>query len=222
MSASLRSKIRLGWMLFDLDGTLIDSIGLIVDSYHHTLRTLGLPAKDDAYWLAGIGTPLREQFGEWAHDADLFKQLVATYRDYNHAHHDDRVTAYPGVLQALKELRSAGVQTAVVTSKMRPGALRGLKLVGLLDHIDVLVGADDVSRPKPDPEPVHKAMTELSADPRRTAFVGDSVHDMDAGRAAGVATAAALWGPFDRATLERSQPTHWLNHPADVVALAYG
>lgn len=222
MSASLGRQARLGWVLFDLDGTLIDSIGLIIDSYHHTLRALGLPAKDDAYWLAGIGTPLREQFAEWARDTELLQQLVSTYREYNHIHHDHRVTAYPGVLQALTELKSAGVRTAVVTSKMRRGALRGLKLVGLLDLIDVLVGADDVSRPKPHPEPVHKAVTALAAERHRTAFVGDSVHDMDAGRAAGVATAAALWGPFDRATLEGARPTHWLEHPADVVALAHG
>ena len=217
-----RPRPRSGFhaVLFDLDGTLIDSIGLIVDSYHHTLRTHGLPAKDDAYWLSGIGTPLREQLKEWAHDPDLFEGLVNTYREYNHANHDLRVTAYPGVPEMLDELRVGEVGMAVVTSKMRRGAERGLKLVGLLEYVDVLICADDVSMPKPDPEPVLQALSALGVEPADTAFVGDSVHDMMAGRAAGVATAAALWGPFDRQALELSQPTYWLDRPADLVTLA--
>jgi pyrophosphatase PpaX len=83
----------------------------------------------------------------------------------------------------------------------------------------VIVGADDTERHKPDPEPVHKALALLNATPDATVFVGDSPHDLAAGRAAGVSTAAALWGPFTRPQLEPWTPDRWLEEPADLATL---
>ena len=110
----------------------------------------------------------------------------------------------------------------VVTSKNRQGALRGLALVKLEEMMDVLVCADEVINPKPHPEPVEKAVELLGADPATTVYVGDSIHDMHSGRAAGVRTAAALWGPFGRGHLEGARPDYWLETPADLLTLAAG
>ncbi len=209
-------------VLFDLDGTLIDSIGLIVDSFHHTTDAFGLPRQRDEVWLAGIGTLLRTALAPWARDEAMLDALVATYRAYNVEHHDARVRAYPGAREAVLELLAAGVRLAVVTSKNRQGTLRGLRAAGLSDVIEVLVCSDDVTHHKPHREPVDRAVSLLAADRAATLFVGDSVHDMHAGRAAEVRTGAALWGPFARADLERGEPTHWLASPRDVVALALG
>jgi haloacid dehalogenase superfamily, subfamily IA, variant 3 with third motif having DD or ED/haloacid dehalogenase superfamily, subfamily IA, variant 1 with third motif having Dx(3-4)D or Dx(3-4)E len=85
--------------------------------------------------------------------------------------------------------------------------------------MDVIVGADDVHHPKPHPEPVLRAMEMLGADPASTVYVGDSTHDMESGRAAGVWTAAVLWGPFTRADLEPTDPDYWLERPADLIRL---
>lgn len=206
-------------MLFDLDGTLIDSVRLILDSYHHTLQVHGLPPRSDAHWLAGLGTPLRVQFSEWSNDLDQLNAMVLTYREYNFRHHDDRVSPYPGVPDMMRRLRAAGVRTALVTSKNREGAWRGLRVTGLDGGFDVVVGADDVKEPKPHPEPVHTALARLSAPASDAVFVGDSVHDMASGRSAGVATAAVLWGPFNRADLDGTNPDHWLERPADLIPL---
>jgi pyrophosphatase PpaX len=206
-------------VLFDLDGTLIDSIRLILDSYHHTLQAHGFPARTDEQWLAGVGTPLRIQFSDWSHDADLLEAMVATYREFNLANHDRMVTVYPGVGDMLRRLHEAGIKLALVTSKNRQGALRGLQLTGLADYFAVLVCADDVQHPKPHPEPVERALALLGAERGDVIFIGDSIHDMHSGRAAGVATAAALWGPFGRAHLEETVPDHWLGTPHDVVEL---
>jgi pyrophosphatase PpaX len=210
---------RLHTALFDLDGTLIDSIRLILDSYHHTLVRHNLPARTDEDWLKGVGTPLSVQFSDWWESPEILEALIATYREYNLRHHDSMVTVYPGVLGALREIKAAGIQTGLVTSKNRLGALRGLKLVGLEALMDVLVCADEVSNPKPHPEPVEKAVALLGADPASTVYVGDSVHDMHSGRAAGVKTAAALWGPFGRSHLESASPDYWLETPDDLVNL---
>jgi pyrophosphatase PpaX len=206
-------------VLFDLDGTLIDSLRLILDSYHHTLREHQLPARDDAFWLRGVGTPLRVQFADYGSDPALLEQLVATYREYNLAHHDRMVTRYDGVFEMLVAVRKAGARTALVTSKNREGAIRGLRLVGLESYLDILVCADDVVRAKPDREPVDKALALLGTKAPEAIFVGDSIHDIHAGHAAGVATAAALWGPFGRADLTASAPEYWLDRPADLLPL---
>lgn len=207
-------------VLFDLDGTLIDSVRLILDSYHHTLATHGLPPRSDEEWLRGVGTPLAVQFAEWQDDPVRLEALIATYRRYNLEHHDRMVTVYPGVTDAVRAIREAGVATGLVTSKNRMGALRGLALARLEAMMDVLVCADEVANPKPHPEPVEKAVALLGADPATTVFVGDSIHDMRSGRAAGVRTAAVLWGPFGRSHLEGAGPDYWLERPEELVEMA--
>jgi pyrophosphatase PpaX len=206
-------------VLFDLDGTLIDSVRLILDSYHHTLATHGLPPRTDEEWLAGVGTPLTAQFADWRDDPETLRALIATYREYNLTHHDRMVTVYPGVVDVVRALKDDGITTGLVTSKNRAGAVRGLTLAQLEAMMDVLVCADEVENPKPHPEPVEKAVRLLGGDPRATVYVGDSVHDMLAGRAAGVRTAAALWGPFGRTHLEGAQPDYWLEQPEELLAL---
>ena len=206
-------------ILFDLDGTLIDSVRLILDSYHHTMRTHGLPARTDDDWLQGLGTPLTVQFADWGSDPKTLQALIATYRSYNLEHHDRMVTVYPGIVEAVRSIRSAGVRTGLVTSKNRQGALRGLGLAKLETMMDVLVCADEVENPKPHPEPVEKALKLLGGIPRATIYVGDSIHDMQSGRAAGVLTAAALWGPFGRSHLNGAAPDYWLEEPEDLRTL---
>ena len=119
-----------------------------------------------------------------------------TYRAYTDAHHDRLLESYVGIDDALGTLHGAGVQLAVVTSKTHALARRGLKGCGLDGYFGVLIGADDVSQHKPHPAPVLAALDRLSAVRADTVFIGDSPHDIEAGRAAGIRTAAALWGPF--------------------------
>lgn len=206
-------------VLFDLDGTLIDSIQLILESYHHTLAAHGVSPRTDEEWLRGVGTPLTAQLAEWKEDQQKFQAMLATYREYNLANHDRMVQVYPGIVDVVRKIKAAGRQTGLVTSKNRPGAIRGLKLVGLEPMLDVLVCADDVNSPKPHPEPVEQAVRLLGADKASTVYVGDSIHDMHSGRAAGVRTAAVLWGPFRRTHLEAAEPDYWLETPADLLGL---
>ncbi|HEY6207614.1 MAG TPA: pyrophosphatase PpaX [Gemmatimonadales bacterium] len=209
----------LSTFLFDLDGTLIDSIELILRSYRHTMRAhRGLEPPDEV-WMQGLGTPLRVQFRHWTEDPAEIEAMVATYRAYNLEHHDELVRPYEGVVAAVRDLRRKGRTLGLVTSKMREGALRGLELAGLEDHFEVIVGADDVTHPKPHPEPVLKALEQLGAPAADTVFIGDSRHDIECGRAAGVKTAAVLWGPFDRTHLADLAPDYWLEKPEDLATL---
>jgi pyrophosphatase PpaX len=204
--------------LFDLDGTLLDSVDLILASYRHTAMVHRGAAPDDGVWLAGLGTPLRVQLRHLSDDPAEIAAMVETYRDHNLSNHDAMVRPFAGIGDAVRAL-AARAELGLVTSKLRHGALRGLRTAGLEDAFDVVVAADDVERHKPDPAPVLAALAALDADPTTTVFIGDSPHDMAAGRAAGVYTAAALWGPFPRAALEPHHPDLWLATPADIARL---
>jgi pyrophosphatase PpaX len=212
--------VALTTFLFDLDGTLIDSIELILRSYRHTMRLhRGLEPSNDV-WMAGLGTPLWVQFRQFSDDPVEIEAMVATYRAYNLAHHDELVRPYDGVVEAVRALRGRGKTLGLVTSKMHSGALRGLEVAGLTDAFAVIVGSDEVTHPKPHPEPVLRALEHLGAPAADAVFIGDSRHDIECGRAAGVKTAAVLWGPFDRAHLADLQPDYWLERPQDLSLLA--
>jgi pyrophosphatase PpaX len=212
--------VPLSTFLFDLDGTLIDSIELILRSYRHTMRLHRGHEPPDDVWMEGLGTPLWVQFRQFTEDPAEIEAMVATYRAYNLAHHDEMVRPYAGVVEAVLALRDQRKALGLVTSKMRSGAVRGLKVAGLQDAFQVIVGADEVTHPKPHPEPVLTALGRLGAPAAGAVFVGDSRHDLECGRAAGVQTAAVLWGPFDRAHLEDLEPDYWLETPADLTLLA--
>jgi pyrophosphatase PpaX len=209
-------------LLFDLDGTLIDSIGLLVASMEYAYEGRAQrPPVDE--WIAAIGTPLDAMLGRWAKDADDVLQLRARYREFQFANHDAMTTAYPGVVDTIRALHAEGHALAVVTSKLAVGASRSLEFIGIADCFTAVVGIESTTRHKPLPEPVWHALERLGGiAPERALFVGDSTHDMHAGRAAGVTTAAALWGPFSRAQLEPAQPDHWLTSFAEVRGIVDG
>lgn len=215
-----RLRVPLSTFLFDLDGTLIDSVELILRSYRHTLRVHRRIEPPDDEWMAGLGTPLWIQFRRWTDDETEIRAMVKTYRDYNLSHHDQLVRPYDGIVEQVRALRTMGKTLGLVTSKLRSGALRGLRLVGIEEQFAVVVGSDEVTHPKPHPEPVLIALERLGRPAADAVFIGDSRHDLESGRAAGVRTAAVLWGPFQREHLQDLEPDYWLETPADLVELA--
>ncbi|MFK7998836.1 MAG: HAD-IA family hydrolase [Polyangiales bacterium] len=204
-------------VLYDLDGTLLDSFGLILESFRHTRRVHFGDAIDDSIFRNGIGTPLRAQLGTMARSDAELEAMVTTYVTHNLEHHDSLVAAYDGAVESVEAFRAAGIKLALVTSKMRRGAQMGLRFLGLMDAFQVQVCADDVVRGKPDPEPVRLALSQLGVAPERAAFVGDSPHDILSGNAAGVTTVAASWGPFPEQALRDSQPSIFAASPMDVL-----
>jgi len=205
-------------VLFDLDGTLVDTIPFILASVRHAFEGYG-PAPSDAAWIAGIGTPLRDQLASFARRPEDVDPLFERYRAYWRAEHDRRTRCFPGGLEVVRQLAGAGHPLAVVTAKLEEGAWRTLKHTGLAPFMGAVIGADSCARAKPDPEPVRLALERLGRAPGEALMVGDSSHDLVAGRRAGVRTAAALWGACDRATLEAAAPDHLLESVLEVPAL---
>jgi pyrophosphatase PpaX len=207
-------------VLFDLDGTLIDSIGLLLLCVRHAFDGRSVVPTDEE-WVAGIGTPLVAQLKPFASDDADLEALIGRYRAFQRAHHDAHTTAFPGVLDTVRALHAGGHPLAVVTSKADDLARRGLRYVGLEPMFDAVIGCDACSRHKPDPEPVQIALSRLGYAPSEAVFVGDSVHDIASGNAAGVITIAALWGPFSRATLSAAEPAHYMERITELPALLH-
>jgi pyrophosphatase PpaX len=203
-------------VLFDLDGTLIDSIPLIVASMRHAFEGHPRPPPVEE-WVALIGTPLDTMIRRWAGDEADVAHVKERYKAHQWAHHDEMVRAFPGVPALLDTLASRGVRMAVVTSKLEPSARRSLEFLGLAHHFALVVGLEATGRHKPDPAPVAYALERLDVPASSAAFVGDSPHDVRAGNAAGVATVATLWGPFSREQLAPARPTAWASSVADLL-----
>lgn len=220
MSQATMAGIRA--VLYDFDGTLADSTELIMRCYRHTMRThLGDVPPDDV-WLSGFGMTLESQIDRFARDADEAQAMLDTYRSHQNGLHDDLLRPFADAAQTVAELERRGYGLAIVTSKHRRAAMKGMELCGLVRHFDVIVTPEDVAEPKPHPEPVLLALEKLGVAPHEALFVGDSPHDIASGRAAGTRTAAALWGPFPRQALEDARPDAFLHAQRDVLALLNG
>ena len=207
---------KLRAILFDLDSTLIDTTGLILECFNHAWQTVRghSPARD--LLLDTFGIPLREAMkrllalsarqGPSTDESEVIEHLLAEYRLFNAANHDAMARPFRGVQQVIAELRARGYAIGVVTSKSRELACRGLSLCSLNGMIDESVFLEDTERHKPEPDPICRVLEKLNALPSQAAYVGDSRFDIIAGRAAGVRTIAALWGPAPRHELERERP----------------
>ncbi len=146
--------------------------------------------------------------------------MLEAYREYNHAFHDEMVRSFAGVEESLRALSRGGVRLAVVTSKRRQLAVRGLARFGLDGFFEFVIGSDDCMLHKPDPAPVLMGCERLGLDPARCAYVGDSPFDVAAGRDAGCLPVAAVWGMFPEADLLAQRPGLVFRSPSELVRLA--
>lgn len=189
-------------ILFDLDGTLLDTLDMILTSFRHATSTVLGKATEDMTARALIGMPLLEQMK--IIDAEHAKELVAVYRANNLVIHDDLIRYFEGTREALEELKSQGRRLAVVTSKRNALAERGLNCFGLRSYFELLIGSDDTTRHKPHPDPLLHAANCLGVSIDECIYVGDSPYDMRAARSAGAVAVAALWGMFSRECLQEA------------------
>lgn len=191
-------------ILFDFDGTLANTIDLIVASFEYSCqKVLGLkPARNNI--INTIGLPLADAFIVLTNAPDKLEELRAAYGWFNKEHHDAMIEPIPGVKALLAALKKRGFKIAVVTSKKPPMLQRGLDCLGLSQYIDAKVTVLDTEFGKPHPAPVLLGCQRLGLEPQECICVGDSPYDMQSGRAAGTVTAAVKYTAFalDKVLLE--------------------
>lgn len=179
-------------VVFDLDGTLADTVELIVASYQHAFRTVVGHEEDPDVILSWIGRTLHDAFTGYS--PGHAEALVAAYLPWNDANTERLIRSYDGVREVLADLVAAGARVGVATSKRRSAAQHAMDVLGLAEFVEVLVGMEDTSTHKPDPAPVLLAVERLGGTPERAVYVGDAVVDVLAGQAAGTAVIAVTWG----------------------------
>lgn len=179
-------------ILFDLDGTILDTNELIIRSYLHALDGYVPVDFSRDHIIPHMGTPLYEQLQRFSGLEDV-EHLAVKYRAINLELHDQYVKAFEGVNEVLDKLHHAGLKLGVVTTKIRLTTELGLKHVGIAQFMDAIVTIDDVTNAKPHPEPVQKAVDLLQADKSKTLMVGDSTMDIESGINAGVKTVGVAW-----------------------------
>ena len=213
--------MRFQAVLFDLDGTLIDSFALITEAFRFAVRTVLKREASDEEVLTRWGEPLRIRLGSIA-DAEQIPALSDAYTAAYREHHHRLAAPFPGVHQMLEQVRGLGCRLAVVTSKRRMSTYHDLQAFGLDRYFDAAVTSEDVTLFKPAPEPVAEALRRLGVAQESALMVGDAAFDILAGKAAGVHTVAALWGARQRAAALDAGPDYVAERPADVVSLVSG
>src|SRR5882757_3904422 len=192
-------------VLFDLDGTVVDSGAIILASMRHAMReVLGSEHTDDELLQAVGGPGLEAQMAVFA--PDRIDELVRVYRTHNEPLHGE-LEACAGMEDVLVRLHEEGRRLGVVTAKRRATVELAFARVPLGHLFETVVGGDETERHKPDPEPLLLAAERMGADPKETAYVGDSPFDVGAAKAAGMYAIAVTWGRIhDRAKLEQAEP----------------
>jgi pyrophosphatase PpaX len=209
-------------VLFDLDGTLVDSIELIVAAAMNAFASRPGPSPTEAQIRNTIGRPLPTTFGPWLVDENDLPFLISKYREYQLEHHDRLTNAYDGIVDAVAALDAAGCRMGIVTSKVGFMAERALVHTGLAQYMKCIVASDSTARHKPEPEPVLLALEILGVMPDEAVFVGDSPYDMQSGRAAGVHAVGVAWGAFTTDALLDAGAEVILHRPSELVSYVSG
>ncbi|MEK3696064.1 MULTISPECIES: pyrophosphatase PpaX [unclassified Paenibacillus] len=205
-------------VLFDLDGTIVNTNELIISSFMHALKENNLPALTREEIIPHMGTTLQQQMSVFSGLQDT-SVLELSYRSYNYAHHDELIRSFPHVNETMEGLLSRGIKLGIVTTKIRPTTLKALEMFDLLKYMETIVTVNDVSQAKPHPEPVLTAVANLGVDPARTLMVGDSAVDIQSAKAAGVRVAAVAWSLKGEEMLRKYNPDYIIHDMKDLYTI---
>ncbi|MDD2575333.1 MAG: HAD-IA family hydrolase [Acholeplasmataceae bacterium] len=202
-------------ILFDLDGTLIDSNQLIIDSFKAVFdkEYPNLEVSETEY-VSFIGPTLWESFGKYENDPVKIDALVALYKLYNKNKHDEAIKPFPNAVKLLKTLKLKGYKVGIASSKMHEVVKQGLRISGLLDFVDVVVGMDDVTSHKPNPEALLKALELLGG--HKAIYIGDHPNDIKAGKNANMITIGVGY-TWHLDKLKESNPDYLINDLMEVL-----
>ena len=208
-------------ILFDLDGTILNTNELIINSFLYTLEHFYPGQYQREHIIPHMGKPLFEQmviFGDEEHAP----AMVDYYREHNLRTHDEYVMEFPHVKEVLQKLKDEGATLGVVTTKMLNTTMMGLKLFGMDSLMSTVVSYEDTEMHKPAPDPVLLAMERLGADPKTTMMVGDSQYDIEAGNNAGVTSVGVAWSLKGPDFLKTFNPDYIIEDMYDLIPIVRG
>lgn len=204
-------------LFFDLDGTLINTNELVINSFKHTIKThLNIDYEREKI-VKFFGEPLRNSL-ERLDQGDV-DAMLQTFLIYNEANHDPLISLFPGVLEGLELFKALGFKLAVVTSKRRKMAERGLELLGIINLFDVIVTPEDTIIHKPHKDPCIYGLNALGLSSDEAMMVGDSSFDILCGKAAGLITCAVNYTLIPKEELEKAECNFFVDSIRDIIEL---
>lgn len=208
---------KLDTILFDLDGTLLNTKPLIDKSFIHTFEHFRPDyILSDEELDSFFGPTLYQTFSRYSNDEAEIEAMIQYYRDYNIPHHDEIVTPFKGALETVKALKKAGIKVGVVSSKKTDLVKHGLELFGILEYMDIVIGADEVDKHKPEPDGILLAKEKLEG--KNVAYVGDTINDMKAAKNANVKAIGCLYIKNPSIMLE-ANPDYVINKLSDILLI---
>ncbi|MEW9702243.1 pyrophosphatase PpaX [Paenibacillus sp. SI8] len=205
-------------VLFDLDGTIVDTNELIVQSFLHTFEDQTSNPLTREIIIPNMGRSLVEQMKLFSGQTEV-EHLIQKYRTFNLSKHDELVKEFPHVHQVMAALHKKGLKIGIVTSKIRQTTLMGLKLCGLDPFVSTIVTVEDVKEAKPNPEGILAALETLGGKKEEAVMVGDSHYDIQAAQNAGVTSVGVSWSWKGRSYLEDYQPDHIIDDMLELLPI---
>ena len=213
--------MRYDAVLYDLDGTLIDTVPSILKAFQRTFsEVLGEPG-DEEYILSTIGRPLSEAF--YPFEKSVQSELFEKCKVYSDEYLRTMAVVFPGITEDLRQLQEKGVRQGVVTSKRKAAADFSISHFGLENIFETVVVKEDTQKYKPFPEPIFEGMKRLGIkDPSRILYVGDSIHDVKCAHHAGVDCAVVDWTYMPKEEMRRENPRYWIKRIGEISCILSG
>ena len=210
---------KLNTILFDLDGTLIDTNDIIVKSYKHAFKKVLPDFKIDIKTIIeNIGPPLKEIFSLYTSDEKKLDALMEAYLDFYKKHEHDYFKLYPNVKETLAKLKNMGINIAIVTSKFTASAQPSIEHFNLSQYFDAFISLDMVDHPKPHPDSVYAALKKFD-NVGKAIMIGDNPSDIQAGQNAEILSAGVAWSIKGKKRLEQERPDYILKDMNDIFAI---
>jgi len=204
-------------ILFDVDGTLLDTNELIIQSFQHTYKRHLNKQVGKEQIIKSFGEILKftidREFGNDSNEA------IKTYRSFQVENFEKLITIHEGVKEGVEELHRQGYKLGIVTSRLSTSAIRGLKHFGLMDYFQSIISADNTDIHKPDPTPAFMALAELGGKPEETILVGDTQYDILCGKNAGITSVVVGWSALPRDVILKYEPDYIVESMEELMAL---
>lgn len=204
-------------VLFDFDGTIMDTNQVVLESWQHTFKIIEGRERSVEEIVKTFGEPL------FITMAKLFPHMsveesVGIYRSYLYEHYNEMIAPFPGMVDLVKEIKARGFKTGLVTSRVADTTISGLEQFGIMEYMDALVTFEDTDKHKPDPEPIHIALRKLSSKPEEALMLGDTDFDLQCAKNAGVLPVLVGWQmAFTEEELKNlEEPVHIIEKPMDI------
>ena len=202
---------KINTVLFDFDGTIMDTYEVIISSWQHTFKTIDGKERPVSEILKTIGEPLDYTIANLYPAADI-GEVLEIYRSYHRDNFGERIKLFPGMKELLCSLKDKGYKLGLVTSRLTNTTMEGLEKYEIKEYFDVVITADDTTKHKPDPEPINTALEKLGARRGESIMVGDTNYDILCAKNAGVKSVLVGWA----LTAPEHTPDHVIEKAEDL------